>query len=118
MIGRRFDDDLVQKDKEHWPFDVVNGEGKPMIQVTYGGELKRFFPEEISSMVLMKMKEVAEYYLGKKVTKAVITVPAYFNNSQRHATKDAGTIAGLEVLRMINEPTAGMAGIFLLVLDS
>lgn len=106
MIGRRFDDDIVQKDKEHWPFDVVNVDGKPMIQVQYSGELKRFFPEEISSMVLMKMKEVAEYYLGKKVTKVVITVPAYFNNSQRQATKDAGTIAGLEVLRMINEPTA------------
>lgn len=106
MIGRRFDDDTVQKDKEYWPFDIVNVDCKPMIQVCYGGELKNFFPEEISSMVLMKMKEVAEYYLGKPVKKVVITVPAYFNNSQRQATKDAGTIAGLEVLRMINEPTA------------
>lgn len=106
LIGRRFDDDIVQQDKHHWPFDVINVEGKPMIQVMYGGEIRKFFPEEISSMVLMKMKEVAEYYLGKTVKNAVITVPAYFNNSQRQATKDAAMIAGLEVLRMINEPTA------------
>ncbi|OTF80385.1 Group 28 mite allergen-like protein (Heat shock protein 70), partial [Euroglyphus maynei] len=89
-----------------WPFKVVDEGGKPKIEVEYKGEVKRFFPEEISSMVLTKMKETAESYLGKKVTDAVITVPAYFNDSQRQATKDAGAIAGLNVLRIINEPTA------------
>ncbi|KAH7639946.1 sar s 28 [Dermatophagoides farinae] len=91
---------------KHWPFTVVNDGGKPKIQVEYKGETKKFFPEEISSMVLTKMKEIAEAYLGKTITSAVITVPAYFNDSQRQATKDAGTIAGLNVLRIINEPTA------------
>ncbi|KAH7639715.1 sar s 28 [Dermatophagoides farinae] len=91
---------------KHWPFKVVNEGGKPKIEVEYKGEIKRFFPEEISSMVLTKMKETAEGYLGNKVTDAVITVPAYFNDSQRQATKDAGAIAGLNVLRIINEPTA------------
>ncbi|XP_054746613.1 heat shock 70 kDa protein cognate 4 [Anastrepha obliqua] len=106
LIGRKFDDANVQSDMKHWPFEVVNVDGKPKISVTYKDEKKTFFPEEISSMVLTKMKETAEAYLGKTVTNAVITVPAYFNDSQRQATKDAGTIAGLNVLRIINEPTA------------
>ena len=91
---------------KQWPFTVVNEDTKPKIQVEFKGETKTFFPEEISSMVLVKMKEVAEAYLGKKVTDAVITVPAYFNDSQRQATKDAGAISGMNVLRIINEPTA------------
>uniref|UniRef100_A0A0A9WHH9 Heat shock 70 kDa protein cognate 4 n=1 Tax=Lygus hesperus TaxID=30085 RepID=A0A0A9WHH9_LYGHE len=106
LIGRRFEDSTVQADMKHWPFEVVSDGGKPKIQVAYKGENKTFFPEEISSMVLIKMKETAEAYLGKTVTNAVITVPAYFNDSQRQATKDAGTISGLNVLRIINEPTA------------
>ncbi|KAM4690718.1 heat shock-related 70 kDa protein 2 [Rhinophrynus dorsalis] len=106
LIGRKFDDPTVQNDMKHWPFTVVNEGGKPKVKVEYKGEQKTFFPEEISSMVLLKMKEVAEAYLGKKVPNAVITVPAYFNDSQRQATKDAGVIAGINVLRIINEPTA------------
>jgi len=106
LIGRKFDDPAVQSDMKHWPFEVVNVDGKPKIQVVYKDETKAFFPEEISSMVLCKMKETAEAYLGKTVSNAVITVPAYFNDSQRQATKDAGAIAGLNVLRIINEPTA------------
>lgn len=106
LIGRKFDDAAVQQDMKHWSFSVVNEASKPKIQVEFKGETKRFFPEEISSMVLTKMKETAEAYLGCKVTDAVITVPAYFNDSQRQATKDAGVIAGLNVLRIINEPTA------------
>ncbi|CAH1241884.1 HSPA8 [Branchiostoma lanceolatum] len=106
LIGRRFDDPSVQSDMKHWPFDVISDGGKPKIRVDYKGETKTFFPEEISSMVLVKMKEVAEAYLGKSVTNAVVTVPAYFNDSQRQATKDAGTISGMNVLRIINEPTA------------
>lgn len=106
LIGRKFEDATVQADMKHWPFDVVSADGKPKLQVLYKDEKKTFFPEEISSMVLTKMKETAEAYLGKTVTNAVITVPAYFNDSQRQATKDAGTIAGLNVLRIINEPTA------------
>ncbi|KAK7905099.1 hypothetical protein WMY93_017706 [Mugilogobius chulae] len=106
LIGRRFDESTVQADMKHWPFKVVNDSGKPKIRVEYKGEDKTFSPEEISSMVLVKMKEVAEAYLGHKVSNAVITVPAYFNDSQRQATKDAGVIAGLNVLRIINEPTA------------
>ncbi|KAH8620149.1 putative Hsp70 protein MreB Mbl protein [Trypanosoma vivax] len=107
LIGRKFSDSVVQADMKHWPFKVTTkGDDKPVIQVQFHGETKTFNPEEISSMVLLKMKEVAESYLGKQVTKAVVTVPAYFNDSQRQATKDAGTIAGLEVLRIINEPTA------------
>ncbi|XP_069842493.1 heat shock 70 kDa protein-like [Dendropsophus ebraccatus] len=91
---------------KHWPFQVVSAGGKPKVKVEYKGEEKTFYPEEISSMVLLKMKETAEAYLGHAVTSAVITVPAYFNDSQRQATKDAGIIAGLNVLRVINEPTA------------
>lgn len=106
LIGRKFDDPAVQSDMKHWPFEVISAEGKPKIQVMYKDEAKNFFPEEISSMVLTKMKETAEAYLGKTVTNAVITVPAYFNDSQRQATKDSGTISGLNVLRIINEPTA------------
>jgi len=106
LIGRKFDDPAVQSDMKHWPFEVINVESKPKIQVIYKDEKKNFFPEEVSSMVLTKMKETAEAYLGKTVTNAVITVPAYFNDSQRQATKDSGTIAGLNVLRIINEPTA------------
>src|ERR1700722_14643750 len=106
LIGRKFDESTVQSDMKHWPFKVINVGGKPKIQVEYKTETKSFTPEEISSMVLTKMKETAEAYLGTKVTEAVITVPAYFNDSQRQATKDAGKIAGLEVLRIINEPTA------------
>jgi len=107
LIGRRFNDPVVQSDMKHWPFTVVEGPGsKPIIQVTFKGEVKQFAAEEISSMVLMKMKEIAEAYLGREVKNAVITVPAYFNDSQRQATKDAGVISGLNVLRIINEPTA------------
>nr|UOV21111.1 heat shock protein 70 [Dastarcus helophoroides] len=106
LIGRRYDDPKIQQDLKHWPFKVINDGGKPKIQVEYKGETKVFAPEEISSMVLIKMKETAEAYLGAKVKDAVITVPAYFNDSQRQATKDAGAIAGLNVLRIINEPTA------------
>uniref|UniRef100_A0A8C2ZH00 Heat shock protein 8 n=1 Tax=Cyclopterus lumpus TaxID=8103 RepID=A0A8C2ZH00_CYCLU len=106
LIGRRFDDAVVQLDMKHWPFDVINDNTRPKVQVEYKGESKSFYPEEVSSMVLTKMKEIAEAYLGKTVNNAVITVPAYFNDSQRQATKDAGTISGLNVLRIINEPTA------------
>jgi L1 cell adhesion molecule like protein len=106
LIGRRFTDSTVQSDMKHWPFQVINDGGKPKIVVEYKNEKKTFYPEEISSMVLTKMKDVAEAYLGKTVLKAVVTVPAYFNDSQRQATKDAGTISGLDVLRIINEPTA------------
>ncbi|VDN32476.1 unnamed protein product [Dibothriocephalus latus] len=106
LIGRKFDDPTVQLDMKHWPFHVINVGGKPKIQVECKGETKTFFPEEISSMVLLKMKETAEAFLGRPVTDAVVTVPAYFNDGQRQATKDAGTISGLNVLRIINEPTA------------
>ncbi|KAH8373513.1 hypothetical protein KR009_011964 [Drosophila setifemur] len=106
LIGRRFDDATVQSDMKHWPFEVVSENGKPRIRVEYKGESKSFYPEEVSSMVLTKMRETAEAYLGGTVTDAVVTVPAYFNDSQRQATKDAGAIAGLNVLRIINEPTA------------
>merc|ERR1711977_657480 len=107
LIGRKFTDSAVQSDMKHWPFKVTSGVGgKPTIHVQYRGEEKTFAAEEISSMVLIKMKEIAEAYLGKDVNNAVVTVPAYFNDSQRQATKDAGSIAGLNVLRIINEPTA------------
>tara|TARA_Y100001958_G_C20879224_1_gene310177 strand:- start:25 stop:627 length:603 start_codon:yes stop_codon:yes gene_type:complete len=106
MIGRKFNDANIQRDIKNWPFKVIEKSEKPMIQATYKNELKTFSPEEISSMVLSKMKEVAESYLGHEVKDAVVTVPAYFNDSQRQATKDAGAISGLNILRIINEPTA------------
>ena len=126
LIGRKYDDAEVQSDIKHFPFNVVNKGGKPYIMVEYLGEEKKFVglhllensfhfwissrnlqsPEEISSMVLLKMKQMAESHLGTSVTDAVITVPAYFNDSQRQATKDAGMIAGFNVLRILNEPTA------------
>ncbi|PAA71266.1 hypothetical protein BOX15_Mlig032526g1, partial [Macrostomum lignano] len=106
IIGRNYADDVVQKDIKLLPYTVVNKNSKPAIQVQVGSETKTFAPEEISAMVLGKMKEIAESYLGKKVTHAVVTVPAYFNDAQRQATKDAGVIAGLNVMRIINEPTA------------
>ncbi|KAF3794056.1 putative heat shock protein 7 [Nymphaea thermarum] len=107
LIGRRFSDALVRSDMKHWPFKVVAGPGnKPMIVVQYLNEEKHFAAEEISSMVLMKMRDTAEAYLGTTVESAVVTVPAYFNDSQRQATKDAGTIAGLNIMRLTNEPTA------------
>ncbi|KAI7823116.1 hsp71-like protein [Kickxella alabastrina] len=106
LIGRRFEDAEVQSDMKHWPFKIIPKEGKPIIQIEFKGETKTFTPEEISSMVLIKMRETAEAFLGDAVKDAVITVPAYFNDSQRQATKDAGLISGLNVLRIINEPTA------------
>ncbi|PJF16575.1 Hsp71-like protein [Paramicrosporidium saccamoebae] len=106
LIGREFTDKEVQSDMKHWPFKVVSNQGKPRIEIEFRGETKTFTPEEISSMVLLKMKQTAEAYLGKEVPSAVVTVPAYFNDSQRQATKDAGAIAGMTVLRIINEPTA------------
>jgi len=107
LIGRKIDDSVVKADMVHWPFNVTAGSGgKTQIVVDFKGEQKTFLPEEISAMVLTKMKQTAEAYLGSEVKDAVITVPAYFNDSQRQATKDAGMIAGLNVLRIINEPTA------------
>ena len=106
LIGRNFDDSDVQKEMKTMPYKIINKKNKPVIQVEYLNETKEFAPEEISSMVLVKMKEIAESYLGKSVNEAVVTVPAYFNDGQRQATKDAGTIAGLNIMRIINEPTA------------
>jgi L1 cell adhesion molecule like protein len=106
LIGNSFNDEKVQSDMKHFSYNVINRDNKPFIEVEFKGETKVFAPEEISSMVLGKMKEIAEAYLGFEVTDAVVTVPAYFNDSQRQATKDAGTIAGLNVIRIINEPTA------------
>ena len=104
LIGRDWDDGAVQSDIKHYPFKVINKNNKPNIKVKVGDSSKVFAPEEISAMVLGKMKEIAEGFLGKKVKNAVVTVPAYFNDAQRQATKDAGTIAGLNVMRIINEP--------------
>lgn len=107
LIGRKFDDAVVQQDMTHWPFGVIAGaDGRTRVEVDFKEERKSYLPEEISAMVLTKMKQTAEAYLGSEVRDAVITVPAYFNDSQRQATKDAGVIAGLNVLRIINEPTA------------
>merc|ERR1712216_815509 len=107
LIGRKFSDSSVQSDAKLFPYKIVSGTGeKPLIEVQFKGETKQFSSEEISSMILTKMKETAEQYLGKTVNNAVVTVPAYFNDSQRQATKDAGIIAGLNVKRIINEPTA------------
>lgn len=106
LIGRKFSDKDVQADIKHFPFKVTNNDGKPAVTVEVAGKSRSFSPEEVSAMVLGKMKEIAENYLGKKVENAVVTVPAYFNDNQRQATKDAGVIAGLNVLRVVNEPTA------------
>jgi L1 cell adhesion molecule like protein len=107
LIGRKFDEGVVQNDMKLWPFKVVlASQGRPAVEVEYKAEKKRFFPEEISAMVLAYMKSVADAYLGCTVANAVVTVPAYFNDSQRQATKDAAKIAGLNCLRIINEPTA------------
>ena len=106
LIGRLYNDSNTQNDIKHFPFKVISKDNKPLIQANYKGEIKDFQPEEISSMILNKMKITAEDYLGEKVDSAVITVPAYFNDAQRQSTKDAGAIAGLNILRIINEPTA------------
>jgi L1 cell adhesion molecule like protein len=107
MIGRQFNDPVLQADMKHFPYDVISdAKGRPQICVDTKDGVKQFYPEEISAMVLQKMKSIAEAYLGVAVKDAVVTVPAYFNDAQRQATKDAGTIAGLNVLRIINEPTA------------
>ena len=106
LIGRKFKDPEVQHELKHYPFTIVDKDIKPMIQLNYKGEKKTFAPEEISSMVLQKMKSIAEAFIGETVSDAVVTVPAYFNDAQRQATKDAGSIAGLNVMRIINEPTA------------
>lgn len=106
LMGRRYNDETVQRDKKLLPYKILNKNNKPVVEVQYKGEAKEYTPEEISAMILTKMKETAEAYLGKPVTHAVVTVPAYFNDAQRQATKDAGTIAGLTVARIINEPTA------------
>lgn len=119
LIGRRITDSTVVADRKLWPFTVVDdGNGKPKLEVEYKGEAKQFLPEEISAMVLTKMKQIAEAYLGQEVKSAVITVPAYFNDAQRQATKDAGTISGLNVLRIINEPTAAAIAYGLDKIDS
>merc|ERR1712110_939967 len=106
LIGRRFTDAAVQHDMKLWPFDLKSVDGKPLIEVEVSGSRKKFAPEEISAMILVKMKETAETFLGKDIKNAVVTVPAYFNDAQRQATKDAGTISGMKVERIINEPTA------------
>ncbi|VDK43726.1 unnamed protein product [Taenia asiatica] len=106
LIGRRFNDEAVQSDMLHWPFKVINSEGKPKVEVKHCDKTKRLTAEEISSMILLEMKKTAEAYTGKKVTDAVITVPAYFNINQRQATINAGKIAGLNVMRIVSEPMA------------
>jgi heat shock protein 5 len=106
LIGRLYQDKSVQHDKSLVPYEIVNDDGKPAIEIEIGGKNKQFSPEQVSSMILGKMKGIAEKFLDEPVTNAVVTVPAYFNDAQRKATKDAGTIAGLNVLRIINEPTA------------
>jgi heat shock protein 5 len=106
LIGRRYDDPTVQRDRKLLPFNIINKDGAPYVQVEVNGEKKDYSPEQISAIILVKMKEIAEAYLGVPVKRAVITCPAYFNDAQRQATKDAGTIAGLYVERIINEPTA------------
>jgi heat shock protein 5 len=106
LIGRKYTDTTVQHDKKLLPYDIVEKDGKPYVRVLFKGEKKTYSPEEVSSMILTKMKETAEAFLGKEIVNAVVTVPAYFNDAQRQATKDSGTIAGLNVLRIINEPTA------------
>jgi len=106
LIGQNFDDPNLQRDMKLLPYKIVNDKGKPKVKVNYMNEDKLFSAEEISAMILTKMKDIAESYLGQKVTDCTITVPAYFNDAQRQSTKDAGAIAGMNVLRIINEPTA------------
>jgi heat shock protein 1/8 len=107
MIGRPFNDSQLQADLKHFPYKVVDdGKGRPKIEVETKDGVKQFYPEEVSAMVLQKMKSIAEAYLGETVRDAVVTVPAYFNDAQRQATKDAGVVAGLNIVRIINEPTA------------
>jgi len=106
LIGRKYQDKEVQHDKKFLPFDIVDKDTKPYIRTEVNGESRVFSPEEISAMILSKMRDIAEGYTNKKIKNAVVTVPAYFNDAQRQATKDAGTIAGLNVVRIINEPTA------------
>lgn len=106
LIGREFNDSTIQRDKKHYSFEITNDNGKPNVKVTYKGEAKNYPPEFISSQVLLYMKKQVENYIGCEVTDAVVTVPAYFNDQQRNATRDAGTIAGLNIVRIINEPTA------------
>merc|ERR1719201_2235732 len=106
LIGRKFTDDTVQKDMKLMPFTIKSKDGKPYVEAEVKGARKMYSPEEISAMILGKMKEIAESFLGKKIANAVVTVPAYFNDAQRQATKDAGTISALNVMRIINEPTA------------
>jgi molecular chaperone DnaK (HSP70) len=106
LIGRNYDDKYMQDEFKHLSYNIIDKNNKPIIEVEYKNEKKQFTPEEISSMILYKMKEISESFLGHEVKDAVITVPAYFNDSQRQATKDAGVICGLNVLRIINEPTA------------
>jgi len=106
LIGRRYSDATVKADMRLWPFKVINKNGKPYINVNFKRKKVSFAAEEISAMILTKMKNIVETYLGQKITHAVVTVPAYFNDSQRQATKDAGIISGMNILRIINEPTA------------
>jgi len=106
LIGRKFSDKSVQADRKLFPFKVVSKDDKPYIEVVLDGKARQFAPEEVSAMILVKMKEIAEAYLGHAISNAVVTVPAYFNDAQRQATKDAGTISGMSVQRIINEPTA------------
>merc|ERR1719469_1703282 len=106
LIGRKYTDKSVQAEKKLVPYDIVSDKDKPVVEVTLGGEKKRFAPEEVSAMILSKMRQTAETFLGKEIKNAVVTVPAYFNDAQRQATKDAGVISGLKVERIINEPTA------------
>jgi molecular chaperone DnaK (HSP70) len=106
LIGRTFDDPIIQKESKHLSYKIIDKGNKPMIKVKYKNKNETFSAEQISAMVLEKMKKIAEDFLGQKVTRAVVTVPAYFNDEQRQATKDAGAIAGLTVERIINEPTA------------
>merc|ERR1712023_486053 len=106
LIGRKYTDKTVKADKKLFPFELVDKDGKPYVRVDVSGEKKTFAPEEVSAMILGKMRSIAEGFLGKEIKDAVVTVPAYFNDAQRQATKDAGTIAGLTVRRIINEPTA------------
>jgi L1 cell adhesion molecule like protein len=106
LMGRNYNDKEVQEELKHLPYKVLNKNNRPVIEVEYKGETKQYTPEEISSMILYKMKEIAEAFVGCEINDAVITVPAYFNDAQRNATKDAAAIAGLNCLRIINEPTA------------